>query len=64
MLLLDFDFFSFVVCLFWESKPQASQSYMEWEREDRDTTLRLGRLTVMVGDERRSRSSTPCLSDH
>lgn len=64
MLLSDFDFFGFVVCVFWESKSQASQPFVEWEREDRDTTLRLGRFAIMVGDERKPRSSNTCLPDH
>lgn len=55
MLLLDFDFFGFVVCVFWESKPDQSTPLIEWEREARDTALRVGRVKVMVGDERHPR---------
>lgn len=56
MLLLDFDFFGFVVCVFWEPKPNESTRLIEWEHEGRDTTLRLGRVTLMVGDERQPRA--------
>ena len=56
MLLLDFDFFGFVVCVFWEPKPNESTRLIEWEHEGRDTTLRIGRVTLMVGDERQPRA--------